>query len=170
MKAGKKSIELWQEGILFLLMGTGLLAYSIDSYEKSFLHDWKQSPYLFPLIISGIFIALSLCLLFQGRKPGKEPEGSGIKKKGNIKSTALALVITFTYYLAMSWLKLPYITLTIAGLSLVLGTFEIVTIVFLIIMMLFLGMKKPLILCLAPLLTTLCLSVIFRSFLHVLLP
>jgi hypothetical protein len=80
------------------------------------------------------------------------------------------LAITLAYYLALALLKIPYITFGILSWSLTISNFEIVTVVFLIAMMLYLGVRKVPVLVLVPICTSLFLSVTFRSMLHVLLP
>lgn len=159
------------EGLIFCGSGALLLSYSLISYNKSFNKNWAQSPYLFPLIVAVAMIGLSLWIIGEGiqklkKEVPKKKELSGEK----IHWVAIALVLCALYYAALAVLKIPYITIGIFSFMYTFSTFEIVTIVFLIAMMIFMGVRKPMVLALVPLGTTIFLSLAFRTFLHVLLP
>lgn len=159
------------EGLIFCGSGALLLSYSLISYNKSFNKNWAQSPYLFPLIVAVAMIGLSLWIIGEGiqklkKETPKKKEPSGEK----IRWVVIALVLCALYYAALAVLKIPYITIGIFSFMYTFSTFEIVTIVFLIAMMLFMGVRKPIVLALVPLGTTIFLSLAFRTFLHVLLP
>ena len=81
-----------------------------------------------------------------------------------------ALLLCGIYYLALAELKIPYITIGIFSFLYTFSTFEVATIVFLAVMMAFMGVRRLRILLLVPLGTTLFLSIAFRAMLHVLLP
>lgn len=162
------------EGIIFCGSGLGLLSYSLMSYQKAFNKSWAQSPYLFPMIVAIAMIGLSIWVMGEGIAKMKEKTGKKADQKqssgAKLRWVVIALVICGLYYLALSVLKIPYITIGILAFQYTFSTFEIVTVVFLAAMMLFMGVRKPLILTLVPLGTTLFLSIAFRTLLHVLLP
>lgn len=163
------------EGIIFCGSGLGLLSYSLMSYQKAFNKSWAQSPYLFPMIVAIAMIGLSIWVMGEGIAKLKEKTaGEKADRKQNsgsqLRGVVIALVICGLYYLALSTLKIPYITIGILAFQYTFSTFEIVTVVFLAAMMIFMGVRKPLILTLVPFGTTLFLSIAFRTLLHVLLP
>lgn len=172
-----KMNSLIMEGIVFCGSGIALLSYSLISYKNAFNKEWAQSPYLFPLIVAIALIGLSLWLIGDGirqmktdtakkEKTEKKTESSGEKKRWVIT----AMVLCILYYAALAVLKIPYITIGIFTFMYTFSTFEIVTIIFLIAMMVFMGVRKPAVLAFVPLGTTIFLSLAFRTFLHVLLP
>lgn len=176
-----------------------LLSYSLTSYNKAFNKEWGQSPYLFPLLVAAALIGLSVWLTAEGvramKKPGEaekplpeeaQPEavqaqadqktalsaGSAAvaSRSAKIRGVVITLVLCVLYYMALAFLKIPYITVGILSFQYTFSTFEVVTLVFLGAMMGYMGVRKPLILTLVPLATTLFLSIAFRTLLHVLLP
>lgn len=165
------------EGIIFCGSGIALLSYSLMSYNKAFNKNWAQSPYLFPLIVAVVMISLSLWIMGDGiQKMKKEAVGTAerasVKKNSGekIRWVVAAMALCILYYIALATLKIPYITIGIFSFTYTFSTFEVVTVIFLIAMMMFMGVRKPVILALVPLGTTLFLSLAFRTFLHVLLP
>lgn len=166
------------EGIIFCGSGIALLSYSLISYNKAFNKIWAQSPYLFPLIVAVAMIGLSLWILGEGIQKMKKEAAAGEKSGAPAKAESgekthwvvIALVLCTLYYIALATLKIPYITIGIFSFMYTFSTFEVVTVIFLIAMMVFMGVRKPVILALVPLGTTLFLSLAFRTFLHVLLP
>ena len=82
----------------------------------------------------------------------------------------IALILCVLYYAALAFIKVPYVTIGILSFAYTFSTFEVVTIVFLIAMMIFMGVRKIPVLVFVPIGTTLFLSLAFRTFLHVLLP
>ncbi len=167
------------EGIIFCGSGLGLLSYSLLSYQKAFNKVWAQSPYLFPLIVAIAMIGLSLWIIGEGvqkmkREAAEVPKTAEEKKTDNAgekrKWVIGALILCMLYYAALAYLKIPYITIGILSFAYTFSTFEVVTVVFLVAMMAFMGVRKPAVLVFVPLGTTLFLSLAFRTFLHVLLP
>jgi hypothetical protein len=164
------------EGIIFCGSGLALLSYSLISYANAFNKAWGQSPYLFPMIVAVAMIGLSLWLIGEGiLEMKKRAAGTGepAKKRFTAEQTkwvVIALVICVLYYLALAYIKFPYVTIGILTFEYTFSTFEIVTVVFLVAMMVFMGVRKPKILVFVPLGTTLFLSIAFRTLLHVLLP
>lgn len=182
-----------QEGILFLLLGGALLWHGLDAQSRSFNKDWSQSPYLFPILVAVLVGALSLNLLYQGvsaeqrkaaleagkPKTGKSKDGkstagtesaSGAAPAGQTVQVLVVLGMSLLYYLALAVLKIPYITFGILSWSLTVSNFEVCTLLFLIGLMLYLGVRRAAVLAAVPFCTTLFLSVAFRAMLHVLLP
>ena len=80
------------------------------------------------------------------------------------------LVLCVIYYAVLMYLKMPYITVGIFTFFLTFSTFEVATWLFLIVMMMYMGVRKPVILIPVPLGVTLFLSIAFRTMLNVLLP
>lgn len=191
-----KQKSIWnhavQEGILFLLLGGALLWHGLDGYNRAFIKDWSQSPYLFPVLVAVLMGALSFSLLYQGMKAmqgggatagagrrmsddAQAIAGAGGEKKADspAKQTIPVLVVlgmSLIYYLALAVLRIPYITFGILSWSLTISNFEVCTFIFLVAMMLYLGVRRIPVLAAVPLGTTLFLSVAFRAMLHVLLP
>lgn len=173
------------EGILFCGSGLGLLSYSLVSYGRSFNKSWAQSPYLFPLLVGIGMTGLSVWILGEGflaakkraeeqslDKAADQIEGMAQKPLSGspMRGVLAALVLCGAYYLALAWLKLPYVTIGIFSFLYTFSTFEVVTVVFLAAMMAFMGVRRIPLLVLVPLGTTLFLSIAFRTLLHVLLP
>ena len=163
------------EGVLFCGSGLGLLSYSLISYGKAFNKSWAQSPYLFPLIVGAVMTGLSLWLIGEGILAAKRDSQSRDNVKmqlagENLCRVVLTLILCGGYYLALANLKIPYIIIGIFSFMYTFSTFEVATVVFLAAMMGFMGVRKPFILVLVPLGTTLFLSIAFRMLLHVLLP
>lgn len=165
-----------QEGIFFLLVGAALLGYAVTSYGKAFNKDWGQSPYLFPLMVAAAFMFLAICLIREGTAEWKrtaEGETSGkaaAPETKNWKGVAVVLALCALYYGALSYVKMPYVTVGIFTFFFTFSTFEVATWVFLMAMMVYMGVRRPVILVLVPLGTALFLSIAFRTMLNVLLP
>lgn len=168
-----------QEGILFLLLGGALLWHGLDEQSRAFNKDWSQSPYLFPVLVAVLIGALAFSLLYQGisavrKSADAAAEQSGVRSSAApAKQTIQVLVVlgmSLLYYLALAVLKIPYITFGILSWSLTVSNFEVCTLLFLLALMLYLGVRKVPVLAAVPLCTTLFLSVAFRAMLHVLLP
>lgn len=156
-----------QEGVFFLLMGGALLRYGLDCHSKSFNKDWTQSAYLFPVIVAVLLGALALMLLVQGvRHPDAQQRAAG----GEGRRVLVVLGLTLAYYVALAVVRIPYLAITVSSLTLMLSTFEVATFVFLLVLMLYLGVRSRKVLASVPLLTTVFLSVMFRTLLRVLLP
>lgn len=168
-----------QEGILFLLLGGALLWHGLDEQSRAFNKDWSQSPYLFPVLVAVLIGALAFSLLYQGISAVRKSADAAAEQSGVRSSAAPAkqtvqvlavLVMSLLYYLALAVLKIPYITFGILSWSLTVSNFEVCTLLFLLALMLYLGVRKVPVLAAVPLCTTLFLSVAFRAMLHVLLP
>ena len=154
-----------------------LLSYSLSSYAKGFNKSWEQSPYLFPLIVALAMIGLSLWIVGEGvtamKKEAAVPNDKKVSKAEKTEKrrwVVIALILCVLYYAALAFIKVPYVTIGILSCAYTFSTFEVVTIVFLIAMMIFMGVRKIPVLVFVPIGNTLFLSLAFRTFLHVLLP
>jgi len=161
------------EGFFFMFIGISMIIYSITSYSNSFNKDWSQSPYAFPLLIATLMCFLSLSLLLQGIKQSKYTETKkevDYTAKPNNKGVIIIVAMSAIYYAALSLVSMPMYTLTILSLNISISTFEVATIIFLFAMLLYLGLRNKLELVLVPIVTTISLSIAFRTLLYVLLP
>ena len=165
------------EGIVFCGSGLVLLSYSLSSYAKGFNKSWAQSPDLFPLIVAIAMIGLSLWIVGEGvtamKKEAAVPNDRKVSKAEKTEKrrwVVIALILCVLYYAALAFVNVPYVTIGILSFAYTFSTFEVVTIVFLIAMMIFMGVRKIPVLVFVPIGTTLFLSLAFRTFLHVLLP
>lgn len=165
------------EGIVFCGSGLVLLSYSLSSYAKGFNKSWAQSPYLFPLIVALAMIGLSLWIVGEGvtamKKEAAVPNDRKVSKAEKTEKrrwVVIALILCVLYYAALAFVNVPYVTIGILSFAYTFSIFEVVTIVFLIAMMIFMGVRKIPVLVFVPIGTTLFLSLAFRTFLHVLLP
>ena len=154
-----------------------LLSYSLSSYAKGFNKSWEQSPYLFTLIVALAMIGLSLWIVGEGvtamKKEAAVPNDKKVSKEEKTEKrrwVVIALILCVLYYAALAFIKVPYVTIGILSFAYSFSTFEVVTIVFLIAMMIFMGVRKIPVLVFVPIGTTLFLSLAFSTFLHVLLP
>lgn len=172
----KKINSLMIEGIIFCGSGIALLSYSLLSQAKAFNKEWAQSPYLFPLIVGIAMIGLALCILGEGIAAMKRETASAGKAEGKKDSAEklcrvlISLVLCGIYYLVLANVRIPSVSFMILSLRCSFSIFEAATVAFLIVMMAFMGVRKPAVLVCVPIGTTLFLSIAFRSMLHVLLP
>lgn len=161
------------DGFVFLTAAICLFAYSIISYNADFNKDWAQSPYLFPLIVSIMIGFLSVSLILQTMRQSKIQtaiEEVAAHKKMNLKGVAIVFAIISIYYLVLTVVKIPIVTIMIYSLAITFSIFEAATILLLVVLMWYLGVRKASILVLTPVLSTLFISIAFRTLLHVLLP
>lgn len=156
-----------QEGILFLLLSGWLIAYSLDTYRKSYIKDWTQSPSLFPLIVAVLLGILALITLVRGFRESRNEADAAGKNGGRV---LVLLGMSLAYDLVLAFQKLPYMAVHVFSLTLTFSVFEPATVVFLLAMMVYLGVRSKPVLIAVPLGVTLFLSVMFRTLLHVLLP
>lgn len=104
-----------QEAIIFLIMATFLLFYSLISHYKAIKMKWQMSPYLFPLLISALMIFLSLNLAIKGIK--NLTSGFEIKKLTPIlhEKVIFTIIISIAYYFLM--IHLHFILSTVLFLN-----------------------------------------------------
>ena len=182
-----KVSSLIAEGILFCGSGILLLSYSLMSYAKSFNKAWSQSPYLFPALVGAAMIGLSLWIIGQGvlemkrtavqaqncAAAGKADGGNAGNGAGSHKKLGAGLgvlLLCVLYYVILGEVSIPRVTIGILSFSITISIFEMATVVFLIAMMAFMGVRKVPVLILVPVCTSLFLSIAFRTCLHVMLP
>lgn len=168
-----------QEGCLLLILCGALCWYSLDGYARAFNKNWSQSPYLFSIIIGGILGLLGLCMLLgsiwtrmKTAKAGdRQPDASkkAVSWAGAVRVLAI-LGISLVYYTMLAVIRLPYLAVTLVGVTLRFSTFELSSILFIAALMFYLGVRSKKQLILVPVCATVFLSVIFRSLLHVILP
>ncbi len=101
---------------------------------------------------------------------GETGSGKPVREAGNWKGIGIVLLLCIVYYGALFYVKMPYINVGIFTFFFTFSTFEVATWLFLIVMMAYMGVRKPLILAAVPLGFTLFLSIAFRTMLNVLLP
>jgi len=177
-----KVSSLIAEGILFCGSGILLLSYSLMSYAKSFNKAWSQSPYLFPALVGAALIGLSVWIMGQGvlemkraaagtaQKAAGQPVQDTAKTRSKLLSVLVVLILCVLYYLVLGEVSIPRVTIGILSFSITISIFEVATVVFLIAMMAFMGVRKMPVLILVPVCTSLFLSIAFRTCLHVMLP
>lgn len=167
MKQKRYLIPAVQEGLLLILLSGWLLWYSLDAYNHSYIKDWAQSPSLFPVLVACLLALFGVIILRQGLAV----EYAASAGHGAQPLQALILLgMALAYYLALSVVKMPYLAATLFGLTFSVSTFEVVTVVYLLVMMFYLGVRNKAVLALVPVSASLVLSVIFRTMLRVLLP
>ena len=181
----KRINSLILEGIFFCGSGLMLLLHSVQSIRGAFNRRLAESPYFFPLLMAVLMIVLSVWLIMEGigksriteesHAASAAPEETSAGARGEdadagVRRVLGVLLLCLLYYLALRFLHLPYITIGIFSLYFTISAFEVVTLVFLPAMMLFLGVRRPVILPAVSLGVTLFLSIAFRTCLHVLLP
>ena len=160
-----------QEGVLLLLLCGALVWYSLDGYTRAFNKDWSQSPYLFPVILGGLLGILGLLTLLGGlRRGGKAAAPEKKHVPGGALRVLTVLGLSLLYYAALALVKLPYLAVTLGSVTLRFSTFEAATLLFVAGLMAYMGVRRRKLLVLVPIGTTVFLSVMFRSLLHVILP
>jgi hypothetical protein len=172
MEKYKKFDSKLIDGLFLIALGIALMIYSLSSFNSSTNKIWSQSPYLFPLLISVIIVLLSLNQIYKGAKSKVYNEDQSNEKitNPNIKGVLIVLGIVFAYYLALDLVSIPMVTITIASFPISISVFEVSTLFLLVVLQLYLGVKKISVITLVSLLTTLFLSIAFRTLLRVLLP
>ena len=99
---------------------------------------------------------------------GNAGNGAGSHKK--LAAVLSVLLLCVLYYVVLGEVSIPRVTIGILSFSITISIFEVATIVFLIAMMAFMGVRKVPVLILVPVCTSLFLSIAFRTCLHVMLP
>jgi len=99
---------------------------------------------------------------------GNAGNGAGSHKK--LVAVLSVLLLCVLYYVILGEVSIPRVTIGILSFSITISIFEVATVVFLIAMMAFMGVRKVPVLILVPVCTSLFLSIAFRTCLHVMLP
>jgi len=156
------------EAIFFSIIGISLLAYALYEHQNDFIKEWSQSPYLFPVIVSGIIILLSINLYIQAITMIHDE--TAVIHKRNLKGVIVVLGMMLCYMLVLKYVTLPRLVFKAGFFVLRLGTFELATFVFLFAFLRYLKVTQKKILFLVPFCTVIFLSFSFRTLLNVLLP
>lgn len=145
------------EGLFFLVASTALFVYSLYFHADSG-SQWKQSPYLFPLVIAVFLFLLSLSLLREGRQEGSANRADGEVAQGPVadiswKKTAVVTLLVFAY---------------MQGIGLV--GFILATFLFLVATFLYLKERRLWLIASLSIAFPLVVYVLFGMLLHVMLP
>ena len=142
-----------QESIFFMCIAAALISYAlINHYEVEL--SWSMSPYLFPALIAVFLILLSVSLFFDGVQQMKEAVDDSKKadKAGVFK------ILTVTLLSVGYYIFLPVFT------------FVPSTIVFLLVLMIFLGERRWYVYIPVSVVTAFAIYIVFGRMLHVMLP
>lgn len=146
-----------QDALLFAVFGIALLIHALSKHYAQAMPDWKMSPYLFPLLVSIFLILLSASLAADGRRELKqsvEPKQNEASLQPTYgKKVLFAVLFSIAYYILMPIL-----------------TFIPSTILFLTVMFLYLGERRPLVIGLISVLTAVIVYALFALGLNVMLP
>ncbi|MDD7401604.1 MAG: tripartite tricarboxylate transporter TctB family protein [Eubacteriales bacterium] len=146
-----------QDALLFAVFGIALLIHALSKHYAQAMPDWKMSPYLFPLLVSIFLILLSTSLAADGRrelKQSAEPKQNEASLQLNYgKKVLFTVLFSIVYYILMPIL-----------------TFIPSTILFLTVMFLYLGERRPLVIGLISVLTAVFVYALFALGLNVMLP
>lgn len=146
-----------QDALLFAVFGIALLIHALSKHYAQAMPDWKMSPYLFPLLVSIFLILLSVSLVADGRrelKQSAEPKQNEASLQLTYgKKVLFAVLFSIAYYILMPIL-----------------TFIPSTILFLTVMFLYLGERRPLVIGLISVLTAVIVYALFALGLNVMLP
>ncbi len=140
------------ESILCFFLALSLLVYSLVSHRQVSL-PWKLSPYLFPLLVSLFLLVLSFSLFAEGVRPDQKGESCRPSPKTEWKNVLATLAICLAYYFAM-----PH------------TGFVLSTVVFLVLLFLLLGERRPLVVGVLSVATSVVIYYLFHVLLHVMLP
>lgn len=147
MATHQKRSTTFFEGIGFLLLACGLCVYALVHHMQADI-EWRQSPYLFPLLIALFLLPLSLSIMRQGLEESahKDEEFQG--------KPTLVMILATTLYIASMGL-----------LGFVASTF-----LFLLCIIRYLGEKRWAVSIGLSLVFPVVLYVLFAMLLHVMLP
>lgn len=146
-----------QDALLFAVFGIALLIHALSKHYAQAMPDWKMSPYLFPLLVSIFLILLSASLAADGRRELKQsaepkPDETSLQLTYG-KKVLVVVLFSIAYYILMPIL-----------------TFIPSTILFLTVMFLYLGERRPLVIGLISVLTAVIVYALFALGLNVMLP
>ena len=141
----------FREGLLILCLGLILGIYSVCSFRTAVVQtSWIMSPYLFPLFLSVLTVLISLSLLWEGMRECGTEHASHRPK---VKQTGIVLLLCILYAAL-----LPHLSFLPA------------TILFLAVLIRYLGEKRLRIVVPVAVFTPLLLYLIFAVGLSVRLP
>ena len=144
-----------QDAVFVGLCSVGLLAYSLyHHYFDNNTSEWKMSPYLFPTLISVFGLLLTLSLVADGLNEMRSQEGrEESSSKKNLIGVLVLVAAALVYYILLPIL-----------------TFIPATLLFLLVLSVYLGERKWWKLLLLSGLTTAAIYVLFGIALNVRLP
>ena len=143
----------FREGIVFRALSLGLIVYAWVGHSSGMKYDWKMSPYLFP-ILAGVFLLISsAALLVRAVRGGRARARRGETSAFNARRFLAALALVLAYVGALHFVP-----------------FAAATPVFLALMLLLLGERRPWVCLAVPLLMTGLVFLLFGMGLHVDLP
>ena len=158
MDKKKKSLlkcSSFQDAIFVFLCTAALLAYSLyHQFHDKNIRNWKTSPYLFPVLICSFGLLLTISLIADARREQKAaPEAADGKKGGLLVKVLVTIAVAFAYYYLLPVLH-----------------FIPATILFLLGLMIFYGVRKWYVLLLVSVVTSGAIYALFGMALHVRLP
>lgn len=145
-----------KESLFFAVLALILLVYSLVNHYSTKGLQWSLSPYLFPLLVSVFIIIISVSLFSEGIKDVKSKvKGTEDKVEGKVHwdKVLFTIFISIVYYIAMDLIG-----------------FIISTILFLVILFIYLGEKRKWLIALIAVSTTAIIYFMFGVLLHVMLP
>ncbi|WP_332448429.1 tripartite tricarboxylate transporter TctB family protein [Sphaerochaeta sp.] len=148
-RQAKPNRSTYIEGLVFLAFSIALLIYALFNHYQND-GEWKQSPYLFPLLIALFFLPLAVVLLRQGKAEGKKQNSPATLQ---YKDTAIVALTTLIYMAVMP----------VVGF---LGS----SVIFLAVLIWYLGERNTVRIILISILFPLVMYVLFARMLHVMLP
>lgn len=137
------------EGLCFLTLALALLWHALHSHAHGIPVGWELSPSLFPLLIAGFLLVLSLALIREGFHSSAQEDQTAF----NWRPVLVTVLAALAYFLLMPRLG-----------------FVLATACFLAGMMVYLGERRPLLLILLPLCFSAGVYLLFARLLHVMLP
>ena len=145
----------FQDAIFVFLCTGALLAYSLyHQFHDKNIRNWKTSPYLFPVLLCSFGLLLALSLVADALRERKTaPEAVGEKKGSMLVKVLVTIAIAFAYYYLLPVLH-----------------FIPATILFLLGLMVFYGVRKWYVLLLVSAITSGAIYALFGMALHVRLP
>lgn len=147
-------LHSFQEGLLFLGLSVFLLIYSFYKHYTGLKVEWKMSPYLFPILVATLLLALSVSLLSEAVKKHKRGETDAANTEYfNIKVFFLTLALAVLYFVVLHYVP-----------------FVITTVFFLAALLLLFNERRWWMIALISVLTTLVIYLVFSVGLHVNLP
>ncbi|MGE4454124.1 MAG: tripartite tricarboxylate transporter TctB family protein [Sphaerochaeta sp.] len=152
MESGKQQVPYGAytriEGFVFFLLSLSAIVYSLVAHQQAKV-VWKQSPYLFPLLVALFLLPLSISLIHTGKR-----EKGGVEAVVFLfRDTAVVAISTLVYIMVM-----PYLTFIGA------------TVLFLFGMFFYLGERRYLPMVLLSVGFAILMFLVFGRLLHVMLP
>jgi len=157
MEESKKKVYILnknvQDSIFFFFLAVALMVYALINHYNTPGIEWKLSPYLFPVLISVFIGILSVSLMAYGIRQ--------IRTKTDSDDNAIVYwqKVSFTIFIAVCY----YVIMEIIS-------FVPATVLFLVVMLLFLGERRIWLIALISIVSSLSIYLLFGVILHVMLP